>query len=344
MRTNGIASTAARPRNDYRSRNDGMRILLPGGSGQVGTVVARAFHASGHEVVVLSRTPASAPWRVVAWDAEHLGSWASAVDGSDVVINLAGRSVNCRYTPRNRRDILESRVRSTRVVGAAIAEAAAPPAVWLQASTATIYAHRYDAPNDESGPLGGTEPDVPPSWHFSIEVAQAWERACLDAPAPRTRKVLMRSAMIMSPDPGGIFDTLLGLVRRGLGGTAASGRQFISWIHERDFVRAVEFLIATPSLSGPVNISAPHPLPNQQFMEVLRRTWGTRIGLPATRWMLHAGAILLGTETELILKSRRVVPGRLRKAEFGFDFPTWPEAAAELCERRRAGRVAGLSG
>jgi uncharacterized protein (TIGR01777 family) len=257
------------------------------------------------------------------------------LDGADVVINLAGRSVNCRYNAANRRDILESRVQSTRAVGAALARVARPPRVWLQASTATIYAHRFDAPNLEAtGILGGLEKDVPDIWRFSIDVANAWEQVANDAVTPQTRKVLLRSAMTMSPDRGGVFDVLLGLVRWGLGGTQGDGRQYVSWIHERDFIRAVYWLI-DHDLDGPVNIAAPQPLPNAAFMRALRHAWGKRWGLPAAPWMLEVGAFALRTETELILKSRRVVPGRLPASGFTFDFPTWPEAAADLCRRWR---------
>jgi len=313
-----------------------MRIIIPGGSGQVGTVLARAMHADGHDVCILSRNPSDAPWRTVAWDARTLGPWARELDGADAVINLTGRNVNCRYSAANRRLIMDSRVESTRVVGQAIAQSHRPPCVWLQASTATIYAHRYDAANDEAtGILGGGEPNAPDTWRFSTGVAKAWEQAANGADVPHTRKVLMRSAMTMSPDPGGIFDTLLGLVRRGLGGTSGNGRQYISWIHERDFIRAVYWLLEHEELSGPVNLSSPNPLPNAEFMRDLRQAWGTRVGLPATTWMLEIGAILLRTETELILKSRRVVPRRLVESGFTFEFPTWPEAAVELCRRSR---------
>lgn len=317
-----------------------MKLVVPGGSGQIGGVLARHFAARGDEVVVLSRARAAraAPRgaRVVAWDARTLGDWARELDGADVVINLAGRSVNCRYNAANRAEILHSRVDSTLAVGAAVAAAARPPRVWLQASTATIYAHRFDAPNDEAGRIGGNEPDAPPTWRFSIDVARAWEAALDACPTPQTRKLALRSAMTMSPDRGGIFDTLLGLVRRGLGGTCGDGRQYVSWIHERDFVRALEFLIARDDLAGAVNLAAPEPLPNREFMRVLRAAWGARIGLPAARWMLELGAIFLRTETELILKSRRVVPTRLLASGFSFEFPRWPDAARELCGRARS--------
>lgn len=313
-----------------------MKIIIPGGSGQVGTLLARDFIADGHEVVVLSRRVRQAPWKMVRWDGETVGDWAKEIDGADVVINLAGRSVNCRYHAANRKAIVDSRVKSTRAVGEAIAKAKRPPRVWLQASTATIYSDRYDAANDErTGILGGAEPGVPSTWRFSIDVAKAWEHAAEEIQTPQSRKVLLRSAMTMSPDRGGIFDTLLGLVRRGLGGTCGSGRQYVSWIHERDFVRAVYWLIEHDT-EGAVNLTAPNPLPNAEFMRDLRLAYGARFGLPASRWMLEIGAIFLRTETELILKSRRVVPGRLLEAGFKFEFPTWPEAAKELCARWRA--------
>jgi len=316
-----------------------MKVVIPGGGGQVGTILARDFHANGHEVVVLSRAPAPAPWRVVAWDGATLGPWAAEIDGAEVVVNLAGRSVNCRYHAANRRAILDSRTHSTRAVGEAIARATHPPRVWLQAGTATLYAHRYDAPNDEaSGIVGGNEPGVPETWAFSAAVATAWEGALAAAATPHTRKVVLRSSMTMSPDRGGVFDVLLGLVRRRLGGRVGDGRQFVSWVHDRDFVRAVHWLIARDDIAGPVNVTAPHPLPNAAFMRALREAWGVRLGLPAREWMVGLGTWALRTESELVLKSRRVTPGRLLAGGFAFDFPDWPAAAADLCRRWREGR------
>jgi uncharacterized protein len=313
-----------------------MRIVIPGGSGQVGTLLARAFRADGHDVVVLSRRPGPGPWRVVAWDARTVGPWATELEGADVVVGLAGRNVNCRYTPENRRAILESRVESTRAVGQAIARCDRPPKVWLQASTATIYAHRFDAPNDEfTGVIGGREPDAPASWRFSIEVATAWEQAATDAALSKTRLVLLRAAMVMSPDPGGIFAMLLRLVRFGLGGPVAGGHQYVSWVHDRDFVRALYWLIEHLELSGAVNVASPNPLPYRDFMRELRRAAGVRIGLPATRWMLALGTWVLRTESELVLKSRRVVPKRLLDSGFLFEYPNWTRAAAELVGRTR---------
>jgi hypothetical protein len=314
-----------------------VKIVLPGGTGQVGGVLRRALTAAGHDVVVLTRRPVRDG--EVPWDGRTLGPWAEVLDGSDVVINLAGRSVSCRYTDENLRAMMDSRVDSARVVGEAIGAARKPPRVWLQMSTATIYAHRFDAPNDEAtGAIGGDEPGVPGYWAYSVEIARNWEREQERAETPRTRKVALRSAMVMSPDRGGVFDYLLWLARLGLGGPVAGGAQYVSWIHDRDFVRAVEFLIGRNDVTGAVNLAAPGPLPQREFMRALRRAWGMPAGLPATRWMAEVGAFVLRSDTELLLKSRRVVPGRLRDAGFTFDHGAWPHAAADLVRRTRRER------
>ena len=313
-----------------------MKIVIPGGSGQVGTILARALTDDGHEVVVISRKAKHGKWATIGWDGESLGHWADEIDGADVVINLAGRSVNCRYNAKNCREIIDSRVRSTQLVGEAIAQAKHPPRVWLQASTAAIYSHRFDAPNDDiNGIIDVSEENSPRTWRFSIDVATKWEQAADESITPMTRKVLLRSAIVLSPDHGGIFDTLLGLVRRGLGGTAGSGDQYISWIHDKDFVRSVYWLIEQEELSGPVNLAAPQALANRDFMRILRDVWGTSIGLPAAKWMLELAAFFMRTETELILKSRRVAPRRLLDSGFAFEFELWEHAARDLCRRWR---------
>lgn len=297
----------------------------------MGASLRRHFAARGDEVIVLSRRPQG---NEVAWDGETLGSWAELIDGADAVINLAGRTVNCRYTPANLHQMMESRVLSTEAVGKAIAQAKNPPKVWLQSSTATIYSHRFDAANDEiTGILGGQEPEAPPKWRASIEIAKAWEAALDACPTPHTRKVALRSAMTMSPDPGSIFDVLCGLARRGLGGRLGSGSQYISWVHEHDFCQAVQFLIDRPDLVGPVNISSPNPLPQKDFAKDLRDALGIKIGLPATKLMLEMGTFLMKSETELVLKSRRVIPTRLIEAGFSFRYPLWAEAAKDLALR-----------
>ena len=315
-----------------------MKIVIPGGTGQIGTFLARHYLAQGHEVVVIGRTPQQQPWRTAVWDGETLGAWASEMDGADIVINLAGRSVNCRYTVQNRRDIMNSRVNSTLAVGQAIAQASRPPRLWLQASTATLYAHRYDAPNDEfTGIVGGDEPNLPETWRFSIGVAKAWEAALDSCETPHTRKLKLRAAMVMSPDRGGVFDVLSGLARRGLGGRMGDGRQFVSWIHDQDFARALDWMIAQDAtheaLDGAVNLAAPNPIPNAEFMAALRKAWGVKFGLSSMAWMLEIGTWALRTETELVLKSRRVVPSKLLASGFEFCFSTWAQAAADLVKR-----------
>ncbi len=223
-----------------------MKVVIPGGTGQVGGILRRALSARGHEVVVLSRHPGALEpgVRHLVWDGRTIGDWAAEVDGADAVVNLAGRTVSCRYTTENLRQMMDSRVESTRVVGEAVARAARPPRVWLQMSTATIYADRRDAPNDEAtGVIGGHEPGVPAYWEYSVRIARCWEAAQRQADLPHTRRVALRTAMVMSPDRGGVFDVLLRMARLGLGGPVAGGGQYVSWIHDQDFVRAVELLL-----------------------------------------------------------------------------------------------------
>ena len=317
-----------------------LRIVIPGGSGQVGQLLARHLAAQGHEVTVLSRTPQpvsqATPWRVVAWEESAQGNWVGEIEGSDVLTNLAGRSVNCRYTPENRREIYGSRIRTTELLNEVVAGLSEPPQLWLNASTATIYRHALDRPMDEAtGELGGGEPGAPDSWNFSIKVAKDWEQAFFATPTPRTRKIAMRSAITLSPDRGSVFEVLLNLVRRGLGGAAGSGDQFVSWIHDVDFLHAVDWLIAREEFDGIVNIASPNPLPNREFMRAFRQAWGQRIGLPAPAWMIEVGSLLMRTESELVLKSRRVVPARLLQSGFTFQFPRWPDAVRDLVTRWR---------
>jgi uncharacterized protein (TIGR01777 family) len=313
-----------------------MKIVIPGGSGQVGQILASHFHAHGHAVTVLSRNPRPAPWHVVSWDGASPGDWIADVQQSDVCINLAGRSVNCRYTAANRRMIYESRIHSTRLLNQVIASLTPAPRLWINASTATIYRHALDRPmNEADGELGGSEPGAPDTWNFSIDVAKGWEEAFFSTATPLTRKVAIRSALTLSADRGGVFDVLSGLVRHGLGGRQGSGTQFVSWIHEADFVRAIDLLIAREEFCGVVNLASPNPLPNSEFMRALRQAWEIRFGLSSPEWIVEIGTRLMRTESELVLKSRRVVPGRLLAAGFQFLFPEWPSAARDLVGRWR---------
>src|SRR5215471_8056898 len=315
-----------------------LKVVIPGGTGSIGSVLARHFHDAGDDVTVIGRSPSrDAPWRTIVWDGATPGSWAQAIDGADVLINLAGKSVNCRYTPENRRVIMESRTVTTRLVGEAIARAKRPPRTWMNASTATIYRHSFDRPMDEkTGELGGNEPDVPASWRFSIDVVRDWEKAFFDAPVSGVRKVALRMAIVMEPHTHSTFELLSDLVRKGLGGTNGSGAQMVSWIHDVDLARSIEFLIARDEFDDIVNVGSPNPVSNREFMRALRDAWGVRIGLPSSEWMLRIGAFTMGSETELVLKSRWVLPARMLDAGFTYNFPTWREAAIDLVHRSRS--------
>jgi uncharacterized protein (TIGR01777 family) len=315
------------------------KLVFAGGSGFLGRLLVDWFAGRGWEVVVLTREPGLAidGARAVVWDGKSLGPWTDELEGCVALVNLAGVSVNCRYHARNRRQMLASRIDSTRVLGEAVAACAEPPRVWLNSSTATIYKHSFDVAMDEATGVIGATPEVKDA--FSIEVATAWERAFDEAAAPRTRKVALRTAMVFGNTPGTVYRILRRLVRLGLGGALAGGRQYVSWLHEEDFCRAVEWLIEHDELAGPVNLAAPRPLTNRAMMQVLRRACGVPLGLPASRWMLEVGAFFLRTETELVIKSRRVVPGRLVESGFEFRFANLAAAVADLEGRLAGGRT-----
>ena len=307
-----------------------LKLILAGGSGFLGGELAKQFTTLGWEVVVLTRSPKSQAndAREVAWDAATLGEWSHELDGATAVVNLTGRSVDCRYTTKNRREIMDSRVNSTRVVGQAIARCKTPPRVWLNSSTATLYQHTFGTPHDESSREMDSATDAKDA--FSVEVAQAWERALDEAKTPHTRKVALRTSMVLGLGHNSVFPVLRRLTKFGLGGRQGSGKQFVSWIHVEDFCRAIEWIIAHEELSGPINQCAPNPLPNVEMMKQFREVCRIPIGLPATEWMLEIGAFFLRTETELIFKSRRVVPGKLLASGFEFRFPTFREAIQDL--------------
>lgn len=311
-----------------------LKLILAGGSGFLGGLLTRYFCDRGWDVVILTRGN-TVQGLFLNWDGRAIGEWSAKIDGADVVINLAGRSVNCRYHARNRKLMMDSRVNSTRVIGQAIAYCEKPPPVWFNLSTATIYKHTFGHVWDETGEIGA-HPAAKDA--FSIEVAEAWERTFDHARVPNTRKVALRSAMVfgLGNHTNNVFRVLRRLVRCGLGGRMGSGRQWVSWIHERDFCRAIEFLIAHEKVDGPINLTAPNPLPNAEMMRTLRQILRMPIGLPAPQWMLEIGAFFLRTETELIIKSRRVVPGKLLDSGFTFEFETMPAALSDLEQRRSA--------
>lgn len=300
------------------------QIIIVGASGYLGAALVPFLRDAGHEIIVVSRHDPQNGARFVAWNGDTMGNWAREFDGADAVINLAGRTVNCRYNDENKRQILDSRTTTTQLIGRAIADAKAPPRVWLNSASATIYRDARDRAMDEiSGEIGHG---------FSVDVCQAWEQTLFDAPV-NCRRVAMRLAMVFGAPHGGVYDAFEILTRLGFGGPMAGGGQYISWIHLHDFCRAIAFLLDS-ELEGPVNIAAPNPLTNAQFLSTLRRALHIPYALPTARWQLEIGALAGRTETELLLKSRRVVPNKLVEAGFKFDYPNWREAARAIVAAR----------
>lgn len=301
------------------------KIILIGASGYLGQALI-SFLKPNHEITIISRHDPKNGARFVEWDGETMGAWAREFDGADAVINLAGRTVNCRYNDENKRQILDSRVQTTTLIGRAIADAATPPGTWLNASSATIYRDARDrAMDEETGEIGSG---------FSVDVCRAWEKTLFEAPVDSNcRRVALRLAMVFGAPRGGVYDAFEILTKIGFGGPMAGGGQYISWIHLHDFCRSVEFLLDS-ELKGPVNIAAPQALTNAQFLSTLRRTLKIPYALPTARWQLEIGAFAGRTETELLLKSRRVVPKRLLDAGFAFDYPNWEKAARAIVEAR----------
>lgn len=316
------------------------RIVIAGASGFIGHYLADAFRASGAVVQTIGRAGADAQWG----DAAGI---LRLIDGADVVVNLAGKSVNCRYSDANRTEIFRSRLQTTRAIGEAIAQSENPPPLWINSSTATIYRHAEDrAMTERGGELGSG---------FSVSVATSWERAFFEAELPYTRRVALRMAIVLGD--GSALLPLIRLAQFGLGGPqrdgrwfassarrnagtfhefrARAGRQRFSWVHIRDVLGAIEFVREHPELDGVVNVSSPNPTDNRTFMATLRRVLGVPFGLPAYRWMLEAGSIAIRTETELVLKSRWVVPERLLEAGYEFAFPDLEPALADIVQTRR---------
>lgn len=298
------------------------KIVLAGGTGFIGQYLAKYFSEKGFRIVILSRRPASRDnfAEYVQWDGKNRGEWSSTLEGAEALINLSGKSVNCRYTPANKEAILLSRTESTCALGEAIRSCQTPPRIWLNASTATIY------PHSESKEM--TEQDEILAGNFSEQVAKAWEESFYAFHLPQTRQVAMRIAIVLGD--GSALKPLVNLCRWGLGGKQGSGRQYVSWLHIEDLARMIAYFIEETSAEGSYNCSSPHPLPNAAFMAILRKTLGISIGLPASKRMLELGAIFLQTETELILKSRRVVPQKLVSEGFELKYPKLEGALKEI--------------
>jgi len=296
------------------------KIVIAGGSGFLGRTLVKWHSRLGNEIVVLSRNGQPIPGaRVVKWDGKTLDeNWREELIGATAVINLAGRSVNCRYSKENRKELWESRIRTTHLIAKAIKQCPNPPGVWLNSSTATIYKHTYDAAHAEADGIIGATPEAKDA--FSVRLAQDWENEFNAADTPDTRKITLRTAMVFGNEPGGVYETLRKLTLSGLGGKMGHGRQYVSWVHADDFCRCVDWLIASPSSEGIYNISSPSPISNRNMMQTLRNVLKVPFGLPATRWMLEIGAFLMRTETELIIKSRRVIPERILGEGFTFNY------------------------
>ncbi len=298
------------------------KIIIAAGTGFIGQ--AMIDHFKEHEIVVLTRNvkPNSQNVKYVYWNARSAGEWFAELEGAKAVINLTGKSVNCRYNEKNKAAILSSRVDSTKVIGEAINACKNPPEIWMNAGSATIYPESFDKQNSEDV----TEFDN----DFSVQVCKAWEKTFNEISTPKTRKLFLRITIVLGKN-GGVFKTLRSLTKIGLGGKQSDGKQFVSWIHAKDLCRAVEFLIENKSMSGPINFAAQNPMRNKEFMQTLRKQLKIPFGLPQPGWILSIGTWIMRTEKELVLKSRNVIPKRLLENGFKFHFSTVEEAMKDLC-------------
>ncbi|MDB4353985.1 TIGR01777 family oxidoreductase [Akkermansiaceae bacterium] len=303
------------------------KLVIAGANGFLGLYLSRWFLDRGWEVLGLSRSGGVTEGVTdLRWDGRTLGDWAESLDGAEVLVNLAGRSVNCRYHEENRKLILDSRVESTAILGEAIQACEKPPKLWMNSSTATIYRHAEDGPQSELKGEVGTG--------FSVGIAKAWEEAFFQARVPgEVRKVAMRTAMVIANEAGTVYDYLFKLSQLGLGGKMASGRQRVSWIHVEDFCRATEWMIQNTQAEGIYNVVAPEAETNAETMRLFREIAGRSFGLPASRWMLEIGAFVMRTETEMVTKSRWVIPERLEGAGFEFRWRDLKSALADLSHR-----------
>lgn len=297
------------------------KIIIAGGTGYLGKVLQDFLTEKGYKVKLLSRK--AGPNHIV-WDGQILGPWQEELEGAAALINLAGKSVNCRYTPGNKQRILSSRTTTTTLLGEAVSRCQKPPIFWLNSSTATIYEDtRGDAPanTEAAGQIGDD---------FSMNVAKSWEEAFFAADVPQTKQAALRIAIAYGRG-GGAFPVIWSLAKKGLCSAQAGGQQWVSWVHEVDFCRAVAFILEK-EMEGPVNICSPYPVRNEQLYRELRKQIRPLFCLPQPKWLLQLGAFFMGTETELILKSRKVYPERLLEAGFQFEYPELPAALADLLQ------------
>ncbi len=303
------------------------KIILAGGNGYVGTVLANYYRDLAKEIIILARTPKDQDGNIktLVWDGKTQGAWVKELPGADMLINLCGKNVNCRYTEKNKAAIIASRVLPTTVLGEVIAGLTNPPALWINVTSATIYRHAEDRPQDEETGEIGTG--------FSIDVCRKWEETFFNTDTPKTRKIALRMSIVMGAADGA-FPRLLNLVKLGLGGMQGNGQQYVSWVHEQDTARCTEWLFDHPEMDGVINCTAPTPIKNKVFMSYIRQACRMPFGLPAPKWLLKIGAIVIGTETELILKSRWVLPKRLTDAGFVFAFPEAKAAIENILKKK----------
>ncbi|MDO3642339.1 TIGR01777 family oxidoreductase [Mucilaginibacter sp. L3T2-6] len=299
------------------------KIVLAGGNGYLGTVFAKYYTQKAGEVVILSRHEKQADGnvRTVVWDGKTRGKWTAELVNADMVINLCGKNVNCRYTEKNKAEIFASRILPTELLGEVIHDLYEPPKLWINLASATIYRHAEDRPQDEQTGEIGTG--------FSVDVCKACEAAFNKYETPKTRKIALRMGIALGRSDS-VFPRLLNLVKFGLGGKQGNGRQYVSWVHETDAARSTEWLMDHPEINGAVNCVAPNAVKNAGLMRIIRKMYGMPFGLPATKWLLELGSIVIGTETELILKSRWVRPARLLDSGFEFMFPEAEEAVRDI--------------
>lgn len=304
------------------------KIVLAGGSGYLGQVLADYFKDKAKEIVIFSRREGDTKAgnvRTVRWDARNRGDWEKELEGADLLVNLCGKNVNCRYNEKNKAEIFRSRLVPTEILGAAIAGLNNPPKCWINIALATIYRHAEDRPQDED--------DGEPGSGFSVDVCQAWEQRFWETETPETKKVILRTGLVLGRSDG-VFPRLERLVVTGLGGYQGDGMQYVSWIHEQDFARAVEWICQNPAPSEVYNATAPEAVPNREFMTLIRKSYGVPFGLPTPQWLLELGAKLIGTETELVLKSRWVYPKKLVTQGFQFCFPKAEHAIKSILSTR----------
>ena len=299
------------------------KIILAGGNGYMGTVLAQYYRAFANEVIILSRKFKAADGNIktLVWNGRQEGDWVTELENADLLVNLCGKNVNCRYNEKNKREIIASRVEPTSLLNKVILKLENAPKLWINITSATIYRHAEDRPQDE---LNGEE-----GYGFSVDVCRQWENAFFSINTPHTRKVALRTGIVFGKKDG-VFPRLLNLVKFGLGGQQGDGEQYVSWIHEDDIAGITEWLLLHPHVNGIINATAPNPVKNAEQMKFIRTIYGKRFGLPAPEWLLAIGALLIGTETELILKSRGVLPARLTEAGYVFKFPHIQDAI-EAC-------------